>query len=714
MTTGTEGAVRPIRLDERAARRLRYELASVRDRLAWLRSRVRANGAPHGYATLWAELAAPPGDPAMLAWNGGPDGALVEDAGGARLAAECRSHRLRLLSAEPVDVSDPVPDTGARHDRLMRLLPAEWRREYRPIQWHCDFTSGHVWSATAFFRDVAIPPAPGVDIKVPWELSRFGHVGALARGDLEAGGREFLLQTLDWIAANPYLSGINWRSAMDVAVRSINWIWGLRLFEPVVRTQPAALGAIVHSIHEHARFVATHLDYFAEGTNDHYLADVAALIHVGAAFPEFPESDGWLLFGLQELVMESGRQVHDDGSSVMASTSYHRLVTEIFAAGAAVAERIPEARRRRLAGAAPSLLGRIERLRAPEESGINLAPDGRLLPAVFRERLRRMARYTTVLMKPNGLVPQIGDNDSSRLHRLLPAADMDVRDHAHIPALVGLLLDDRALLDAGAARQAEARLIAGDTAPGGVDVDTTDAGDTAKADAAPVHLPDAGIVVARNDAAWLAVTCGTNGMFGRGGHGHNEKLGFELNVRGADIIVDGGCPAYTGDPDLRNRFRSTWAHSTVAVVGLEQDPLPQGARGLFRLPERCARALVVDADGSIAGYHDGYGPPHRRRFRLTADALVIEDALDLVGERWLVFNLDPAVRVEALRAHEGSVHCVLAHADGVSVSVRVEPGATPRIADGCFGLGYGIPTATRSLQVGMSAPHARTELRWSE
>ena len=46
-----------------------------------------------------------------------------------------------------------------------------------------------------------------------------------------------------------------------------------------------------------------------------------------------------------------------------------------------------------------------------------------------------------------------------------------------------------------------------------------------------------------------------NGKNGNGGHNHNDKLSFELNIFGQDFIVDGGCPFYTNSPDLRNSFR---------------------------------------------------------------------------------------------------------------------------------------------------------------
>src|SRR5207248_7763058 len=68
-----------------------------------------------------------------------------------------------------------------------------------------------------------------------------------------------------------------------------------------------------------------------------------------------------------------------------------------------------------------------------------------------------------------------------------------------------------------------------------------------------VFFPNSQIAVIRKRDAYLAVTCGPNGLAGAGGHGHNDKLSFEVSVDGRDIVVDGGCPVYTADPATRNR-----------------------------------------------------------------------------------------------------------------------------------------------------------------
>lgn len=644
-------------------------------------------------------MAAVPGDAAAIA-------ELVGQSGRAPLQPGER--RWQVLTPVHIDVG--VEDAARRHAMatLAPDIPTRALETYRPIAWHTDLLSGYTWDPTQFYLDVRVAPVAGADIKFPRELSRFQHIGALAMATPpQASALEFLLQVVDWIAANPARRGVNWACTMDVGLRALSWVWGLRLFEAGIVAYPAALRAVGSSLQAHGRHIENNLEYYEESTSNHYLSNVAGLLYVGAAIPNLPESDRWLLLALQELVSEMERQVYEDGADYEASTHYHRFVAELFVSCAALAERVPAARRARLARINIASCRTRPRLRPPRESGLNLGAVGALLPAAFYQRLARMAEFTGALTKPNGLVPQFGDNDSARAHKLAPCVGADVRDHRHLLAVTGELLDRSDLAVAGADAAIEGRILAGGlrgripTPAPRVDI------------GAPViEFPVAGIAILRRGPSYLAITCGPNGLGGRGGHGHNDKNSFELNVHGLDFIVDGGCPVYTAAPDIRNRYRSTAAHNTVSVEGAEQDAWPPGAAGLFKLPERSSPRLRVARDGTIEATHAGFGPVHVRTFRLAADRLIVQDHLADPRTRSIAFNLDPAISLRELSARAGEVHGVLVHANGTHVTLAITGASDPQAGAGTFSVGYGMPIANTQLRVRMLGPDARTELSW--
>ena len=50
---------------------------------------------------------------------------------------------------------------------------------YVPIDWHLDFISGYRWSEKVWYKSIEYGHKEGVDIKVPWELSRMQHLPQL-------------------------------------------------------------------------------------------------------------------------------------------------------------------------------------------------------------------------------------------------------------------------------------------------------------------------------------------------------------------------------------------------------------------------------------------------------------------------------------------------------------------------------------------------------
>lgn len=82
---------------------------------------------------------------------------------------------------------------------------------------------------------------------------------------------------------------------------------------------------------------------------------------------------------------------------------------------------------------------------------------------------------------------------------------------------------------------------------------------------------DSGWYIMRNNKDYCIISCGPNGQNGNGGHCHNDKLSFELCIKGEDIIVDPGTYVYTPLPEWRNKFRSTGYHNTVMVDNEEQN-----------------------------------------------------------------------------------------------------------------------------------------------
>lgn len=171
------------------------------------------------------------------------------------------------------------------------------------------------------------------DIKVPWEISRFNHIFVLGKAYKETLNSKYALtfknQVEDWINKNPYLLGINWVCPMDVSIRCINWIWGFYFFYNSSEIDNDFWKRFISSIYDHT----TYLEYNSEKAfkpHNHYLADLIGQLYIGIFLEDLVNINKKNEKCVTELLNELERQIKEDGTSYEGSSSYHRLVTEIF------------------------------------------------------------------------------------------------------------------------------------------------------------------------------------------------------------------------------------------------------------------------------------------------------------------------------------------------------------------------------------------------
>jgi len=101
------------------------------------------------------------------------------------------------------------------------------------VDWHYDPVHDRRAPA-AFWSTIAyLDPSCG-DHKVIWELNRHQHWMALGRAYWLTGNFRYrarvLMELASWLDANPPLIGINWSSMLELALRSISWVWALNMF----------------------------------------------------------------------------------------------------------------------------------------------------------------------------------------------------------------------------------------------------------------------------------------------------------------------------------------------------------------------------------------------------------------------------------------------------------------------------------------------------
>ncbi|MDQ3816744.1 MAG: heparinase II/III family protein [Acidobacteriota bacterium] len=422
----------------------------------------------------------------------------------------------------------------------------------RPVDWHLEPVARRRAPLVHWSRiDYLNPEAVG-DHKIIWELNRHQYFKTLGRAYWltrdERYAQGFAAHIKDWMDRNPPKLGINWASSLEVAFRSISWLWALHLFRRSPALTPELFLRVLKFLYVHARHVETYLStYFSPNT--HLTGEALGLFYLGTVLPEFRAAARWRETGKNILTAQLDCHVKPDGVYFEQSTYYHRYTTDFYT----------------------HLLILMER-------------SGDRVPDNLREKLTLLLDHLMYITRPDGTTPYFGDDDGGRL----------------------MMLDERETFDFRAALSTGAALFSRSDYKGLRSFDRLAAEEPAEASRA---FAEGGYYVMRDgwarESNYLMIDCGPHGTLNCG-HAHSDALSFELAARGRTLLVDPGTYTYTTSVELRDLFRSSAAHNTLTVDN-ESSSVPAGA---FTWGEtaRCRLRAWVSRErfDFFEGEHDGY------------------------------------------------------------------------------------------------------------
>jgi heparinase II/III-like protein len=522
--------------------------------------------------------------------------------------------------------------------------------------WHCDPVHDRR-APRRFWADVPYLDRECGDHKIIWELNRHQHWLALGRAFWLTGDSRYRAawhaEFESWLADNPPLTGINWSSMLELAFRSLSWIWALYFFtDPGLDDSSPWIVDLLLGIDTQLAHVEHNLSYYFS-PNTHLLGEALALYVAGRALPQLAASARRATLGRDILVREIDRQICADGGHCERSTHYHKYALDFYLLALAVA---------RITG-----------------------DDG---AADFERAAARLAFAARVLSTDRGRLPHFGDDDGGTLWPLTGRDPDDVRDTLAVAAA----LLERPDLRLGPPTEEAFWILAHPTLAGRL----PEAGSIASVIApSSTALSATGYYVSRSAAGDHLVIDGGPHGFRNGGHAHADALSITFAHRARPLLVDPGTGCYTVDATLRDRFRSTALHNTAIV-----DDRPQSEpNGPFHWSSAAAAAVVRWRTNGrfdyFDGTHDGYHPMdivHRRRvLAMHDDLLVVADLIAGAGHHATAvhWHVDPRwdVRVQGRRA--------LFLLDGARVELFASLPLEALAADVESGLGWHSPVYGR-------------------
>ncbi len=447
----------------------------------------------------------------------------------------------------------------------------------RPIPWHDDPETGKTWPKVPYYE---IPIFDGAekygDVKYVWELNRHQFLADLGKAYWLTGDERYAAHCLElmdeWIQDNPYLMGVNWASALEVAVRALSWLWAYSFCLHSKAMDPSRHFNILRALYQHGHFLERHLSFYFSPYN-HLIGEAAALYSIGVFFPEYQCSARWKEKGWAILHDTVDQQFYTDGGTVEQAASYHYFTLGFYLYAI--------------------LLKKTNGERVSER--------------VWR-RIEKAFEYAMYMTLPDGSTPMLGDNDDAQAYIL---SEIKAWDFRHFLSL-GAALYGRPDFKRQSTTYSESAFwflgLEGWEAYKQIAADLPER--------TSVAMPSSGYYVMRtgweNQSHYLCFDCGplADGVFHdevvSAAHGHADALSLIVAAYGEPLLIDPGFYTYNGDLAWHRYFRETAAHNTVVVDNQAQAEYRGRLKWSHAPDSKLQHWVSSEQFDYVEGVHNGY------------------------------------------------------------------------------------------------------------
>jgi heparinase II/III-like protein len=535
--------------------------------------------------------------------------------------------------------------------------------DYGPnIDWHLDAVHQVRSPRKAFFRINYFDPSEVGDAKITWELSRHQHLVVLAKAYRLTNdprfAQECFAQWYSWQEQNVYPIGIHWSSSLEVAFRSLSWLWVSFLLAGCDVVPPTFQGDLLRALSVNGRYILRFLSTYTS-PNTHLLGEAVGLFFLGTLCPQLPSARRWQQTGWRIILEEAVRQVRLDGFHFEQSTYYLVYALDFFLHARLLAAR-----------------------------------NQIVIPEWFDQILVKMLEALSLLGQ-SGLPPSFGDDDGGRVFD--PSRNR--REYLLDPLATGAVVFERSDFKSacGSLREETLWLMGPNAVRQFDEIPFTPQTGSSGA------LKKSGLYVmlgADTPPTQLVIDAGLQGTH-NAGHGHADALSVHLSANGQEFLCDPGTFEYCGDGRGRAWFRSTRAHNTLAVDGRDQAE-PMGPFAWASLPDTKVERWITGRNFEVfRASHNGYA-------RLESP---------VIHERWVVHFKGLGWLIRDVALGSGSHNLDLPWHLGPNLSVNGEnisgekpgaemrflvagpPGWSQELCDEWWSPAYGVKIPARTIHL---------------
>lgn len=362
----------------------------------------------------------------------------------------------------------------------------------------------------------------------------------------------------EWCRVNPFLHGIAWTSAMEFAIRSINWMIALAFIQKSGKDIPQLRNGIINI----TEYLTKHYSRFSSA-NNHLLVEATAIGMAGYAFDNKP----WKELAVRILSEELLNQNYEDGVNKELSLHYQTFGMEAYCL-------------------------MMHAMKSNDDK----------IPKAWIDMLKKQGEYVSHCCWREKTVIEFGDDDEGKIVDLRGG---DWHNFNYILQLVSLLTDCRF----SSFDKVEENILW-----------LYEEEEIRRFSMLPLYnnrvsrcFSIGGNTLLRDstDRVLIGIDHAELGFGTIAAHGHADALSVQMMVDGKVILADPGTYIYHCNLPMRNEFRKTINHNTVTLLDENGCAIDQSQMlGAFLWGKRAHCTLenwqTSSSIDSLTASHDGY------------------------------------------------------------------------------------------------------------
>lgn len=379
------------------------------------------------------------------------------------------------------------------------IFDSEWdmERSFTPVKWE--------------IKNIKWFETPNADLEWLYMLARHNFLVDVALAYMLTEDEkysdyleEFLREFLKYNPLNEFTKNYSWRT-IDVGLRMVSWVKLLELnqYLPLLSKELTAL--IEKECLVQGKYLNGNLA-ISRGQSNWQILEIAGLYAASVVFEDNPTFKKWRENSWFYLEKSLNLQVEADGIQREQSFMYHNEVLYCL----------------------------LEILQLANRTGDALNQT----VVSYGEKL---AKASSIFVKPNGLQDVYGDSDVEDMTGMLSYAEVILEEKEPLNEAASLLpIFTKLALGKGQYLIENKYFL----------------------QKAGHFFLQVGIMVTKDETNYLLFKCGPLG----GGHGHDDLLHFDYTFKGQDILIDAGRYTYDWNKG-RLPFKEAKAHNTIIVDG---------------------------------------------------------------------------------------------------------------------------------------------------